>query len=161
LTSILGYIGSVTFLQRIVQLVHKLRKINNELIFVCDPVMGDNGKMYVPDELADVFRKQIVKLATIMTPNQYEAELLTGMKIISEEDAIKACDVLHGKGVATVVITSIENINVPDSLSVIASTTNEGGKKRYKVRVTKLKGEFTGTGDLFSALLPAYMQLQK
>lgn len=50
--------------------------------------------------------------------------LLTGMKITSEEDAIKACDLLHGKGVATVVITSIENINEPDILSVIASTTN-------------------------------------
>jgi pyridoxine kinase len=76
LTPILGYIGSVTFLKKIIQLVHKLRKVNNELIYVCDPVMGDNGKMYVPDELADVFRKQIVKLATIMTPNQYEAEYL-------------------------------------------------------------------------------------
>lgn len=76
MTSILGYIGSITFLQKIVQLVHKLRKINNELIYVCDPVMGDNGKMYVPDEMAEIFRKQIVNLATIMTPNQYEAEYL-------------------------------------------------------------------------------------
>jgi pyridoxal/pyridoxine/pyridoxamine kinase len=46
------------------------------------------------------------------------------MKIINEDDAIKACDILHGEGVATVVITSVENVNEPDTLSVIASTTN-------------------------------------
>ena len=41
---------------------------------VCDPVMGDNGKMYVPAELLPLYREQIVPLADIITPNQYEAE---------------------------------------------------------------------------------------
>lgn len=41
---------------------------------VCDPVMGDHGKMYVPEELLPVYREHIVPLADIITPNQYEAE---------------------------------------------------------------------------------------
>ena len=41
---------------------------------VCDPVMGDNGKMYVPAELLPIYREEIVALADIITPNQYEAE---------------------------------------------------------------------------------------
>ena len=41
---------------------------------VCDPVMGDNGKMYVPAELLPLYREHIVPLADIITPNQFEAE---------------------------------------------------------------------------------------
>lgn len=41
---------------------------------VCDPVMGDNGKMYVCKELLPVYREHIVPLADIITPNQFEAE---------------------------------------------------------------------------------------
>ena len=41
---------------------------------VCDPVMGDNGEMYVPKELLEVYRDNIVPLADIITPNQFEAE---------------------------------------------------------------------------------------
>ena len=41
---------------------------------VCDPVMGDNGRMYVPAELLPLYREHIVPLADIITPNQFEAE---------------------------------------------------------------------------------------
>lgn len=41
---------------------------------VCDPVMGDDGKMYVPEELKDIYRTEIVPLADILTPNQFELE---------------------------------------------------------------------------------------
>ena len=43
-------------------------------VSVCDPVMGDDGKMYVPAELLDVYRDKIVPLADIISPNQFEAE---------------------------------------------------------------------------------------
>eukprot|EP01044_Picomonas_judraskeda_P023877 COSAG03_NODE_6400_length_1065_cov_17.892340_3_plen_37_part_01 len=35
-------------------MVAKLRAVNPGLIFVCDPVMGDDGKLYVPEELVTV-----------------------------------------------------------------------------------------------------------
>ncbi|GKT28905.1 Ribokinase/fructokinase like protein, partial [Aduncisulcus paluster] len=41
----------------------------------------------------------------IITPNETEAELLTGVKVESEEDAAMAACVLHGKGVEKVLIT--------------------------------------------------------
>lgn len=41
---------------------------------VCDPVMGDNGHMYVPQELKEIYEKEIVPLADIVTPNQFELE---------------------------------------------------------------------------------------
>lgn len=50
--------------------------LNNCHLFfpVCDPVMGDNGRMYVPEELKDIYRTLIVPLADIVTPNSFEAQ---------------------------------------------------------------------------------------
>ncbi|XXG83784.1 hypothetical protein AAC387_Pa10g1462 [Persea americana] len=55
-----GYIGSVSFLNTVLQVVEKLRSINPELTYVCDPVMGDEGKLYVPSELVSVYREKVV-----------------------------------------------------------------------------------------------------
>ncbi len=41
----------------------------------------------------------------IITPNQTEAEVLTGVKVEDPESAAHAASVLHGRGIATVVIT--------------------------------------------------------
>jgi pyridoxine kinase len=50
--------------------------------------MGDNGQLYVPEELVPIYRDEVVPLATVLTPNQFEAETLTGMKIESDKDAV-------------------------------------------------------------------------
>lgn len=73
---------------------------------VCDPVLGDNGQLYVPQSLIPIYQNVILPLADIVTPNQFEAETLTGIKIKSIEDAWKATDWFHEKGVKTVVLSS-------------------------------------------------------
>ncbi|KAH9739118.1 Pyridoxal kinase [Citrus sinensis] len=95
-----GYIGSVSFLNTILQVVEKLRSINPNLIYVCDPVMGDEGKLYVPSELVSVYREKVVPVASMLTPNQFEAEQLTGFRIGSEADGREACKILHAAGPA-------------------------------------------------------------
>ena len=65
--------------------------------------MGDDGRIYVPEGAVALYRDEIVPLASVLTPNQYEAELLTGMKISSEADALAACQALHARGPKTVV----------------------------------------------------------
>lgn len=83
---------------------------NKSVCFLCDPVMGDNGKLYVPQELACIYRDYVVGVSDILTPNQTELELLTNMKVETEEDALTACSILHGRGPHTVVnVSSIFN----------------------------------------------------
>ncbi|XLU95860.1 hypothetical protein S245_010212, partial [Arachis hypogaea] len=48
----------------------------------CDPVMGDEGKLSVPQKLISVYRKRIVPVASMLTPNQFKAKLLTGFRIL-------------------------------------------------------------------------------
>ena len=54
-----GYIGSESLASTILRVLEKLREHNPECIYVCDPVLGDHGKLYVPASLVDVFRTQV------------------------------------------------------------------------------------------------------
>jgi pyridoxine kinase len=59
-----GYIGSASFGTTTINTIKKLREENPGFVYVCDPVMGDNGKMYVPTEMVQLFRDELVPLAT-------------------------------------------------------------------------------------------------
>ena len=47
----------------------------------------------------------ILKNVSIITPNESEAELLTGIKVVDEKSAERAAQVLIGKGIETVLVT--------------------------------------------------------
>jgi pyridoxine kinase len=68
-------------------------------------VLGDEGKLYVSQELVAAYRATLVPLADILTPNQFEAECLTGLEVKSEAKALQAAAALHDMGPQTVVIT--------------------------------------------------------
>jgi ribokinase len=48
---------------------------------------------------------KLLKKVSILTPNETEAELLTGVKVTDELSCSRAADILLGKGVKTVIIT--------------------------------------------------------
>ena len=48
---------------------------------------------------------ELLKSISIITPNETEAELLTGIKVTDEQSALKAATLLHEKGIETVIIT--------------------------------------------------------
>lgn len=155
-----GYIGSVSLLRAIVQVAERLRRYNPGLVYVCDPVMGDEGRLYCRPEMPEAFRTDIIPLASVLTPNQFEAELLTGLRIASEAEALAACAALHARGPHTVVITSSDLPGHASSVTVVASTTRAqeaGAPQRLRLRVPRLQAYFTGTGDLLSALLLGWM----
>ena len=41
---------------------------------VCDPVLGDHGRLYVPKELVKIYADEVIGLADLVTPNSFEAE---------------------------------------------------------------------------------------
>ncbi|VAI27592.1 unnamed protein product [Triticum turgidum subsp. durum] len=147
-----GYIGSVSFLNTVLQVVDKLRSVNPDLIYVCDPVLGDEGKLYVPQDLVSVYQEKVVPVASMLTPNQFEVELLTGLRITSEQDGLKACNTLHSAGPRKVIITSAL---IEDKLLLIGSykRTEEQPPEQFKIEIPKIPAYFTGTGDLTTALL--------
>ncbi|MBP2045094.1 bifunctional hydroxymethylpyrimidine kinase/phosphomethylpyrimidine kinase [Methanobacterium aggregans] len=62
-----------------------------KLKLVVDPVMvaGSGGSLSKKD-FAESLKKDLLPLAVLTTPNIHEAEILSGMKIENEEDAVEA-----------------------------------------------------------------------
>ena len=103
-----GYIGSESFLNSILKVWDRIRQVNPKAIFLCDPVLGDDGNYYVHASLKDIYKLRVLPAAFVITPNQFEAEELTGLKIVTEADACNAMARLHSLGPRIVAITSSE-----------------------------------------------------
>ena len=73
-----GYIGQLELLNAVHDAVERIVASNPNVRYLCDPVLGDNGKLYVPADLVDVYRTKLLPLAHIITPNQFECEALLG-----------------------------------------------------------------------------------
>ncbi|XP_074663066.1 pyridoxal kinase-like [Tubulanus polymorphus] len=155
-----GYTGSPSFLENICEVVIDLKQKNPDIIYVCDPVMGDNGKMYVPETLLPIYKEKVLPLADIIVPNQFEAELLTGIKINDLEDAQKAILHFHEKGINTVVISSTA-LGCSNMLLLLGSCMLDGKQHQIRMDIPQLPVNFTGTGDLFAALLLAWMDFHE
>jgi len=149
-----GYIGTASFLREVVRLLDRLPK---SCRYICDPVLGDNGKLYTSPELVDVYRAEVLPRVSILTPNQFEAELLTKSSITSVAEAAAACDALHSLGVATVFLTTLD---VPDATKggeFVYMMLSEPGRDKWLLQLPRIGGgPFTGTGDLTTAMLLAW-----
>lgn len=153
-----GYIGSESFLSAVLDVLTTIRK-ERPVRFVCDPVLGDKGKFYVPEELVPLYRDKVIPLADVLTPNQFEVEQLTGINIKSMDDALKACAVLHDMGPGLVFITSMElTAEASDTMAILASQrrTADNTTHVWRIDSTVFPGHFTGTGDLCASLLLAH-----
>ena len=53
------------------------------MTYVCDPVMGDVAPVgwYVPESLLPIYKEEIIPLADICIPNEFELALLTDTKV--------------------------------------------------------------------------------
>lgn len=151
-----GYLGDKTIGQVIVETVKQFRQFNPELIYLCDPVMATpNGKgCFVKPDIPDFFRDFSLEVATIITPNHFETEILYGEKINNLKTLQQACHFFHGKGIRVVVVTSLmlEENKDPSTSHPIAFISSKNGQWLASVPTTKLNTTFNGTGDLFSAL---------
>ncbi|KYO01045.1 pyridoxal kinase [Plasmodium reichenowi] len=135
--------------------------INLNFLWVCDPVMGDNGRLYVDERVVESYKKAI-EYVDIITPNQYETELLCGIKINEEKDVIKCLNVLLHKGVKIVIITSVNYNFDKDHLFLYLSFFNNKNKIVYfKYKILKIHFNCFGSGDLFSCLLLSFIVKQK
>ncbi|KIX96624.1 uncharacterized protein Z520_07890 [Fonsecaea multimorphosa CBS 102226] len=138
--------------------------------WVLDPVMGDQGHLYVSEDIVPAY-KQLIKEADLILPNQFEAELLSGTTISSLSGVANAVRTLHAVyGTRHVVVTSVrvgDSSAMPEgtegeggaALTVVGSSRRTDGSARlFKVEVPVLDCYFSGTGDMFAALMVARLR---
>ena len=76
-----GYLGSPGNAAVIADFVERALTRNSKLVYLCDPVIGDDGRVYVADGILDVVQHRLLPAANLTTPNQFELELLSGVTI--------------------------------------------------------------------------------
>lgn len=119
---------------------------------VIDPVtVSSSGRSLVADGTLDVLRAKLFSHSTIITPNIYEASVLTGVMIEDREGMKEAAKILKDMGPEGVVITG-------GHLEEIALDLYYDGEF-HDVEGEKIKGEYHGTGCAFSAAITALLAL--
>jgi len=157
-----GYIGSATFLRTVLRTHALLRARCPDLTYVCDPVLGDHGELYVPEALVEIYKEEVVPLATLLTPNAFECELLTGVAVVDEAAAVAAVDALHARGVKLVALTSLDYGRDDEIAMLLSERIPTDGDEAWRSEqhilvLPRLRGRYTGTGDLTAALLLAWL----
>ncbi|MET3896611.1 pyridoxine kinase [Devosia sp. UYZn731] len=142
-----GYIGSPEIAAVVVDFVTRAKARNPNLLYVCDPVMGDFGPgFYVKPEVREAIIGQLVPLADILTPNRFEFDALVGRASPDTSALVSAARTL-GKSVVLVTGSpaaqqSIETIAVEQAAA-------------WQVATPALVTKASGTGDLLTALFVA------
>ncbi|KAG5498638.1 hypothetical protein JKF63_02924 [Porcisia hertigi] len=157
-----GYINNADIVRQIEATVAEIRekrqqKEKNSLVFFCDPVMGDDGRLYCKEEVVEAYR-ELVSHADIATPNYFEASILSNVEVKDLDSAIKAAEWFHAQGTPTVVIKSFAIPEDPAHLRFLLSCHDKASKstRRYTGVVPYYEGRYTGTGDVFAASLVAF-----
>lgn len=119
-------------------------------VIVHDPIMGDEGKLYngIDDNTVEVMRK-MCKAADYITPNYTEACYLAGVeykKEISSAEGEILCKKLYEISESVVIVTSVKQ----DGKNCVLIYD---GKNLESIEYNHIDLYFSGTGDIFSALL--------
>lgn len=124
---------------------------------VVDPVIiTKHGDFLLEKDAYQDFKKTIIPLAEVITPNYYEAETLTGIKIPLDNPKpamVKAAKILQQMGAKNVVVKGPhedDNQEYVDDLLITATGQEQWFSGKF-VKTNKING----TGDTFSAIITA------
>lgn len=73
-----GYLGDAAQAEAVASLVGAVKARNPRAVYVCDPVIGDKGGLYVPEATAVAIRDRLMPIADVATPNRYELSWMAG-----------------------------------------------------------------------------------
>lgn len=119
---------------------------------VIDPVtVSSSGMSLVENGTLDLMREQLFPLSRVITPNIYEASVLTGIMIEDKKGMEEAARALKETGPDVVVITG-------GHLDEIALDLYFDGDF-HSIEGEKIRGEYHGTGCAFSAAVTALLAL--
>lgn len=139
-----GYFASASQVMAVRDLVLELKDADPALLYLCDPVVGDSGGLYVPAAVADAIAEHLLPIADIATPNRFELAHFVGRTLDTNHECAVAALALGPK---SVLVTS--------AVAMMAQST--GNLWVTPERVTLCEHRLVdnppnGLGDLLSAL---------
>ncbi len=124
-------------------------------LVVVDPVMvAKSGDRLLDPDAVQAMRKELLPVAHVVTPNIPEAEVLSGMSILSRDDVREAARRIHRLGPSAVIVKGghAAGAEIVDLLF--------DGKQFVEFRTPRIDTRNThGTGCTFASAVAAYLAL--
>jgi pyridoxine kinase len=131
---ITGYLGDAGQAEILASMVSTITSANPGALYLCDPVIGDNNGLYVPEAVADAIHTHLWPLADIVTPNRFEFGWMAGR---SEANKSRLATILTSAALRGGQIET--HVRTPSAAFTIAHAAQENAPN--------------GTGDLLAALV--------
>ena len=141
-----GYFAHAPQAHAVARIVRAVRQVRQDALYLCDPIIGDAGRLYVDESLAIAIREELLPLADAATPTAFECSWLGG-PAANEPDLARLARALPAP---TVLVTSAPAL-MRGHIGNLLSTPNELLLFEHPAVATQAKG----TGDLLAALLLA------
>jgi len=150
-----GYLGTAEIGAEVLAAAARVKAANRTARYCCDPVIGDSDRgVYVRADVADFIRARLVSAADVVTPNQFELDVISGRSSKTLGDAVAAIDAVHALGPSVVLATSVATDETPaDAVDLLVS--DPAG--RFRLRTPKLTHAANGAGDAIAALFFAHL----
>ncbi|WP_163265841.1 pyridoxal kinase PdxY [Chelativorans alearense] len=144
-----GYLGEAAQAPAVASLVRRVKAKNPEALYLCDPIIGDIGGLYVPKAVAAAMREDLLPLADIATPNRYELAWLAGEKLETLE---ALADAALRAAPPAMLVTSAPG-SAKNSIANLLLMSGEA----YLAEHPAIEDPAKGPGDLTAALLLAWL----
>ncbi len=158
-----GYMGSPEQGNAIIEIVKKVKAVNPNAVYLCDPVMGHPEKgCFVAPGVAEFLCNSALPMADMMAPNILELEELNGKQQIKNVDeAIVACRELCKKGPKAILVKHLSRAGYrKDGFEMLLVTEQEAWHIERPL-VDFGERQPVGVGDMTSGLFLANILLGK
>lgn len=149
-----GYMGSGVQADEILATVERIKELNPQALYVCDPVMGDPEKgCIVSPEVTEALCHRVMRRADIIVPNQFELARFTGVEIHDMESAIYACQRALTMGPKMILVKHLHCASKHMFTMLLATTDCLYSITRPLIN---FKRQPVGVGDLITALFTGH-----
>jgi pyridoxine kinase len=145
-----GYFANAAQVRAAAALVREVKAARPDCIYLCDPVIGDSGRLYVAADIAAAVRDELIPLADVATPNVFECAWLLGESFSPDADPAPVAVLARQLSPPTVLVTS-----APALLHGHVGNLLVDADSAILFEHPHLATEANGTGDLLAALIIA------
>lgn len=143
-----GYQGSLEMGEVLAEAVDLARSYDPSVVYCCDPVMGDVGGFYIDPGVPEQIRDLLIPRSTILTPNLFELEFLSGESLQTLDEVTDAMAALRARGPQVVLTTSVALAGDQQVIRLVAQDSSGS----WMVETPCIDQRFTGSGDLTAAV---------